>query len=211
MYVQKHFEEADTGAMHALMRARPLATWVTQAEGELVVNHIPLLLHADDGPNGTLRGHLPRANAVGSTFSTSMESVFVFHGPQAYVTPAWYASKREHGKVVPTWNYAVVHAHGMPRIVDDAAWLLAHLEALTQEHEAGEPQPWKVSDAPSDFVGQTMKALVGIEIPIARLVGKWKVSQNRSPADRRGVVEGLRARGDEASAAMAELVEQRRG
>ena len=213
MYVQKHFEEADIGTMHALMRAHPLATWAAQGEGEgeLIVNHIPLLLHAHEGPNGTLRGHLPRANPASSAFSTTTESVFVFHGPQAYVTPSWYASKREHGKVVPTWNYAVVHAHGLPRIVDDAPWLLAHLQALTAEHEAGQSQPWNVSDAPADFVAQLMKSLVGIEIPISKLVGKWKVSQNRTEADRRGVVAGLRASSDEASAVMADLVERRLG
>lgn len=211
MYVQKHFEEADIRTKHALMRAHPLATWVAQSEGELIVNHIPLLLHADEGPNGTLRGHLPRANRAGSASCTRTDSVFVFHGAQAYVTPSWYAGKGEHGKVVPTWNYAVVHAHGMPRIVDDASWLLAHLQALTAEHEAGQAQPWKVSDAPADFIVQLMNALVGIEIPISKLVGKWKVSQNRSEADRRGVAAGLRARSDEASAAMADLVERRLG
>lgn len=211
MYLQKHFEESDVATMHALIRAQPLATWVTQADGELLVNHVPLLLQAGEGPNGTLCGHLPRANPAASAFSKTADSVFVFHGPQAYITPGWYASKREHGKVVPTWNYAVVHAHGMPRIVDDAAWLREHLEALTRENESGEATPWQVSDAPDDYIAQLMKTLVGIEIPIRKLVGKWKVSQNRPAADRQGVVAGLMARGDDASAEMAALVRERLG
>lgn len=209
MYIQKHFEATDPAVLQALMREHPLATWVTQGDGELIVNHVPLLLHAGEGPHGTLRGHLPRANSASTAFSRTVNSVFVFHGVQAYITPSWYASKQEHGKVVPTWNYAVVHAHGMPRIIEDKTWLLAHLQALTDEHESGRDLPWKVTDAPPDFIDRTMDALVGIEIPIARLEGKWKVSQNRGEADRRGVIAGLRGAtgGGDASRDMAALVE----
>jgi len=206
MYTPPAHQETDPDVLHALMRAHPLGTWIAPSGDELVVNHVPFLLDASRGERGTLVAHVARANPVWRTFSRTADSVVVFQGPQGYVTPSWYPAKREHGKVVPTWNYAVVHAHGRPRAIEDRERLRALVTRLTDTHEATGPAPWSVHDAPRAYVDQMLEAIVGIEIPIARLEGKWKTSQNRPQADRRGVAEGLEARGDEASLAMAALV-----
>jgi len=206
MHVPSHFAENDPEVLRALVRAHPLGTWVTQDGDALFANHIPFLLDADRGPHGTLVGHVARANPVWRTFSTRVRSLVVFQGADAYVTPSFYPSKRAHGKVVPTWNYAVVHAQGMPRAIEDRDWLLRLLERLVTTHEATEARPWKIADAPADYVDGLLRVIVGIEIPVDTLTGKWKVSQNRPEADRRGVAEGLAARGDAAAVEMAELV-----
>jgi transcriptional regulator len=206
MYIPKYHEETDTAVLHALVRAHPLGAWVTQAQGELLANHIPFLLDTARGEHGTLVGHVARANPIWQTFSALVESVVIFQGAESYITPSWYPSKHAHGKAVPTWNYAVVHAHGLPRSIEDPQWLLQHVTALANTHEAGQALPWKVSDAPADYIDQMLKAIVGIEIPITRLVGKWKVSQNRPQADRLGVVAGLESRDDARSNDMAALV-----
>ena len=208
MYVPRHFGESDPAVLRALVRAHPLGAWVAQCDGELVVNHIPFLLLDEEGGSSVLRGHVARANPVWRSLSGSLPSVVVFQGAQSYVSPSWYPSKREHGKVVPTWNYAVVHAHGIPRAVEDRDWLLQLVSELTDAHESREPDPWKVTDAPAEHVEGLLKAIVGIEIPVARLVGKWKVSQNRPAVDRMGTAAGLRERGDEQSLAMADLVDR---
>ena len=205
MYMPAHFEETRTPVMHDLLRAHPLATWVVQGAGGLVVNHIPFLVDADRGPHGTLVGHVARANPIWKQLGAS---VAVFQGAQAYVSPNWYPSKHAHGKAVPTWNYAVVHAHGMPRAIESRDAVLDIVTRLTQAHEAGQAAPWAVADAPADFVEQLLKAIVGIEMPIERLVGKWKVSQNRGEADRLGTEAGLRQQGDAQSLAMADWVAQ---
>ena len=204
MYLPAQFEERRPDVLHALLRAHPLATWVSQRDGELVVEHVPFLFDPARGEHGTLIGHVARANPVWRQLSAS---VLVFQGPQAYVSPAWYPSKQAHGKVVPTWNYAVVHAHGQPRAIDDPAALRQIVSRLTDTHEAGRAQPWQVVDAPADYIDTLLAAIVGIEIPIERLVGKWKVSQNRSAADRAGVAAGLRADATPQAAAMAVLVQ----
>jgi len=206
MYIPKHFDEPQVGVLHALMRARPLATLVTQSPDGLNANHIPLLLSDEPAPLGALRGHVARANALWRDVVHDMEVLAVFQGPDAYISPSWYPTKREHGKAVPTWNYAVAHAYGSLRMVDDAAWLRAHLEALTSHHEAAMPAPWHVSDAPGDYIEKMMAAVVGIEINITRLLGKWKVSQNQPAQNQAGVIAGLRARADAPSLAMAELI-----
>ncbi|MDO8719450.1 MAG: FMN-binding negative transcriptional regulator [Polaromonas sp.] len=206
-YLPTHFEETDTAELHALVAACPLATWVVPHQGELLVNHIPFLLDVGRGAHGTLVGHVARANPVWQALSAS--SVAVFTGPQAYVSPNWYPGKQAHGKAVPTWNYATVHAHGVPEAFDDPARLLALVTRLTQVHEASQAQPWQVQDAPADYLASMLKAIVGIEIPVQRWVGKWKVSQNRPAADRQGVVAGLMAQGSDAAAQMAALVRQR--
>jgi transcriptional regulator len=204
MYTPKHFEETDLGVLHALMRAHPLATWVTtDADGVLVANHVPFLVDPDRGEHGTLVAHVARANPV---WRTGTRSIVVFQGAQAYISPSWYPGKQDHGKVVPTWNYAVVHAHGTLRAIEDRDWLLRLVTRLTDTHEAGSAAPWKVADAPADYVDQMLKAIVGIEIPIERIEGKWKVSQNRPAVDRLGVADGLSARGDAQAAAMAALI-----
>ncbi len=200
MYTPKPNEETRVEVMHELIRAHPLGTWTLLGPDDLLTQHVPFLLDADRGPFGTLVGHVARANPVWRSPPTEVRSVVSFQGPQAYVTPSWYPSKREHGKTVPTWNYAVVHARGVPVFSDDRDWLLAHVTSLTDHHEAAEGTPWAVADAPDDYVAGMLRAIVGVEIPIERLVGKWKTSQNRTQADRAGVVAGLVGRGDEASA-----------
>ena len=208
MYLPAHFEETDSAALHALIRAHPLGAWVVQdGDAGLAANHIPFLLDAQHGPLGTLVGHVARANPVWRALDGT-ESLVLFEGPQSYVSPSWYASKREHGKVVPTWNYAVVHAHGAARAIHDRQWLLELVTRLTAEHEAMSAEPWQVADAPRDYIERMLDAIVGVEIPIARLIGKWKVSQNRAQADRQGVAAGLLAhRKNDEAAAMAALVE----
>lgn len=209
MYNPPHFEERDVTVLQALVRSHPLGTWVTRLDQHLVVNHMPFIIDSIPGPFGTLRAHVARANPVWKSVSTQIESVVVFQGPQAYITPSWYPTKQEHGKVVPTWNYAVVHAHGIPRVIDDREWLRRHVEELTALHEAEREVRWQVSDAPSNYIDTLLEAIVGLEIPIANLVGKWKVSQNRSLPDRRGVVAGLNESGDATLQHMARLVQER--
>lgn len=206
MYVPKHFEETDIPILHALMRSNPLGAWVTQSEGELLVNHIPFLIDASRGDYGTLVGHVARANPVWRSFSTEATSVVIFQGVQAYITPSWYPGKAVDGKAVPTWNYAVVHAHGIPLAIEDHHWLLHHVSQQAEVREAGETIPWKVSDAPTEYIEKALRAIVGIEIPITELVGKWKVSQNRATPDKLGTVAGLLERGDAQSVGMAALV-----
>lgn len=208
MYVPKLHEESDTSILRDLVRAHPLGTWVTQGDGELIANHIPFLLDASRGEYGTLVGHVARANRVWQSCSKTVNSIVVFQGAETYITPSWYPSKHAHGKAVPTWNYAVVHAHGLPRIIEDREWLLAHVTQLTDAHEAEQTLPWKVTDAPSDFTDRLLQAIVGIEIPIEKLVGKWKVSQNRPEPDKLGIVTGLLTRDDAQSKQMAALVNQ---
>jgi transcriptional regulator len=208
MYLKPQFEERRPDALHGLMRAHPLATFVVSLQGEIVVDHLPFLVSADVGEHGMLMGHLPRANPLWRVFDQDTRAVAVFHGPQSYITPSWYPSKRVDGKVVPTWNYAVVHAHGCPRVIDDANWLLAHLRELTDAHESKRAAAWKLADAPREFTALMLRHIVGIELPIDAIVGKWKVSQNRPPHDRLGVAEGLGSAGDATSLAMEALVMQ---
>jgi transcriptional regulator len=205
VYIPDYHAETDLAVLHALIVAHPLGAWVTAGADGLVANHIPFLLDPARGEHGTLCAHVARANPVWRTLSAS---VVLFQGPESYITPSWYPSKHQHGKAVPTWNYAVVHAHGLPRVQDDAAWLHAHLERLTATHEATQAVPWQLADAPADYTRRMIGAIVGIEIPIDRLAGKWKVSQNRPHADKLGVVAGLVGRGDAGATAMAELVQQ---
>jgi transcriptional regulator len=207
MYTPKQFEEPRVDVMHELIRARPLATLVTLSSGGLNANHIPLHLSESPAPFGTLQGHVARVNPVLKDLENNIEVLAVFHGPDAYITPSWYATKKETGKVVPTWNYAVVHAHGTVRVVDDAAWLRAQLEALTTHNEASFPEPWAVSDAPHEFTEKLIGNIVGFEMVITRLSGKWKVSQNQPQQNQASVTEGLKASGLQDSSAMAVLVE----
>jgi transcriptional regulator len=206
MYIPKHFEETDLEVLHGLIRAHPLGALVALGNDGLEANHIPFLVDSRAAACGVLHGHMARANPMWKSLAAGSRVLVIFQGAEGYITPSWYATKRENGKVVPTWNFVVVHAHGSVRVIDDAAWLHGHLEQLTREHEARREQPWQVSDAPREFIEQNVAHLVGLEIPIARLEGKWKLSQNRSARDREGVVEGLRREGGDAALAMAELV-----
>jgi transcriptional regulator len=201
MYLPKHFEQTDAQALHALMRGYPLATLVSVQDGEPTADHVPL---AFDAATNTLRGHVARANPLWRV-AAGQPVLAVFTGPQAYVSPSWYPSKSETHKVVPTWNYTVVHAHGELHVVDDAPWLHALVTRLTAHHEAPQAAPWAVGDAPADYVQQMLRAIVGIQIPVQRLLGKWKISQNRSEPDRLGVAAGL-AQGPAEAQAMAGLM-----
>ncbi len=189
MYLPKHFEQSDRAQLAALMRDRPLATLITTTPDGPSADLIPLEFIADEGEHGTLRGHVARANPLWQRAGTT--ALAVFSGPEAYISPGWYASKREHGKVVPTWNYTMVQASGVLRAIEEAPWLHALVTRLTEHHEAPQAKPWQVSDAPHDFVQQMLGAIVGIEIALTSLVGKWKISQNRSAADRAGTAQGL--------------------
>ena len=208
MYQPPLFREERVDVMHDLMRAHPFATLVCLEAGALSANHIPLVIHPELSDKGTLRGHVSKGNPLWREHDPSVEALAIFQGPQHYVTPSWYPSKKAHGKVVPTWNYAVVHAYGTPTIMQEPAWLLAHLNELTNRNETERPVPWEVSDAPDEFVGKQLKGIVGMEIPITRLEGKWKVSQNRDAKDRRGVTRGLVVENDRDAVAMSALVEQ---
>ena len=190
MYLPKHFEQTDPAALQALMREHPLATLVSSAPDGPTADHVPLEFDPGAGPHGALRGHVARANPLWRQ-AAGTQVLAVFCGPQAYVSPSHYPSKAATHKVVPTWNYAVVHAHGALRAVEDAPWLHALVSRLTGHHEAPRSMPWAVTDAPDDYVQPMLRAIVGIEIPVERLVGKWKLSQNRTPADRDGVIAGL--------------------
>ncbi|MFZ2406065.1 MAG: FMN-binding negative transcriptional regulator [Methylobacter sp.] len=206
MYIPTQFEQLDVEVMHELIRNRPLATLVTLGANGINANHIPLHLEPTAEPFGVLRGHIARANPLWRDLAADVETLAIFHGPDAYISPSWYATKQETGKVVPTWNYAVVHAYGTLRIIDDAVWVRAQLEALTQQNEAAFPEPWAVSDAPEEFTEKLLEAAVGIEMVITRLTGKWKVSQNQPPQNRRSVIQGLNAGGQDEAVAMAALV-----
>ena len=209
MYIPRHFHQPDIEPMHTLMRTHPLATLVTLGPRGPDANHIPLHHSPLPAPNGTLCGHLPRANPAWKEHLRDSDVLCIFHGPNAYISPSWYATKQTNGEVVPTWNYTTVHAHGRLRVIEDADWLKVHLEQLTNTHEASLPKPWAVSDAPADYTERLMRGLVGIEIEVTRLEGKWKVSQNRPDADRAGIVAGLRGLGQRDSASlMSELVDK---
>jgi transcriptional regulator len=208
MYVPSHFEETRLEVLHELMRARPLATVVTLSVDGINANLVPLHLCADQGRFGALRGHVARGNPMWSDRVQDVEALAIFHGPDSYVSPSWYPTKREHGKVVPTWNYAVVHAYGVLRVIDDPAWLRTLLEELVTRFEAQSAAPWSISDAPPDFVARMIESIVGFEIAISRIEGKWKVSQNQPAANRAGAVEGLRQRGDAGALEIADLVEK---
>ena len=211
MYQVAAFLEERIDVMHALIRAHPLAVLVTGAGGILEANHLPLLINPLPSPQGTLRGHVARANPLWRQVQETEhenEVLTIFQGPQVYVTPSWYPEKRASGKVVPTWNYAVVHARGPLIIHDDRDWLRDLVSRLTDQQEAGRAQPWGIADAPADYIERMLGAIVGIEIPISRIEGKWKVSQNRADADRAGVVDGLAQSADPQARAMAALVSE---
>jgi transcriptional regulator len=191
MYLPKHFEQNDAAVLAAAMHEHPLATLVIATPAGPTADLIPLEYHPQLGSHGTLRGHVARANPLWRHAGAA--ALAVFHGPQAYVSPNGYPSKREHGKVVPTWNYTMVQARGTLRAIDEAPWLRALVGRLTERHESTQPAPWAVSDAPDDYVQKMLGAIVGIEIALTSLVGKWKVSQNRDAADRAGVAAALGA------------------
>jgi transcriptional regulator len=199
VYLPSHFAQTDATALAALMREQPLAALVTLQGGEPTADHVPLEFDAE---RRLLRGHVARANPLWQA-ADGQQVLAIFQGAQAYVSPGWYPSKATTHKVVPTWNYAVVHAHGTLRAVHDAPWLRELVGRLTDHHEQSRATPWSVNDAPVDYVQQMLRAIVGIEIAVERLVGKFKLSQNRSAEDRAGVAAGLAAEPAAAARAMA--------
>lgn len=206
MYLPSHFAETRPAVLHELIAAHPLGALVTLTGTGLDANLLPFELAPGEGPHGTLRAHVARANPVWQNHAASVEALVIFQGPAAYVTPSWYETKRETGRVVPTYNYCTVLARGPLVVRDDREWLRAMVTRLTAGFEAGRPAPWAVADAPADFLDKQLAAIVGLEIPLTSLTGKWKVSQNRNAADRAGVEAGLRAEGTDAAAQMADLV-----
>jgi len=191
MYLPKQFEETRTEVLHSLIQEQPFAALVVPTDEGLSVDHIPLLVDEASGPFGTLRGHVSRANPILSAMRVDMDAVAIFQGPHHYITPSWYPTKKDTGEVVPTWNYVVVHAYGRPRFIDDEEWVRGHVQHLTLRHEGRRDSPWKVSDAPDEYIAKQLGGIVGVEMPIVRLVGKWKLGQNRSEADQRGMIDGL--------------------
>src|SRR5207249_2690718 len=208
MYLPSHFVETRYDVIRELIRDHPLATLVTLGPQGLDANHIPLELDPDPAPHGTLRGHVARANPVWRDFRAEVDALAIFQGPSAYVSPSWYPSKASTGKVVPTYNYLVVHAYAPLRIIHDEAWLRALVERLTNRFEAENPKRWHVSDAPPQFIDTMLRAIVGIELPVAKIQAKWKASQNRPEADRMGVAQSLRQLDDADAQAMAGWVER---
>ena len=191
MYLPKHFEERDPERLRRFIERYPLGSLVTATASGLEANHIPFLFADTGSAAGTLHGHIARANPLWREVVRDAAVLLIFQGPDSFISPSWYPSKRESARVVPTWNYAVVHVHGVLRYVDDPAWVRSHVEALTREHEGKRDAPWAVTDAPGDFIEKMVAAVVGIQVSITRMVGKWKVGQNRSISDRVAVVEAL--------------------
>jgi transcriptional regulator len=206
MYLPPQFKQDDIAKLHEAIGLAPFATLVTLNGDGLIASHLPMYVEPGPGPYGTLVGHLARPNPQWRDPSASVQALAIFTGPHGYVTPSWYPTKHETGKAVPTWNYVSVHAYGSLRVVEDPDRLLAIVTRLTQIHEAGRSEPWAVSDAPPDFVTGMLRGIVGVELPIERLDGKWKLSQNRTPADQAGVVDGLRADGTPPQVALADVM-----
>ncbi len=209
MYLPPAFVEDDLATLHQAIRDGGLATLITASGGEPTVSHLPLFLAADEGAYGTLYGHLAKANGHGAALRAAGRALAVFLGPNAYVHPGWYPGKVRHGKVVPTWNYVAIHAEGPVRMIEDPAGLRDLVSRLTDRHEAGRRDPWRVDDAPAEYLAAQLKGIVGFALTIERLVGKWKLSQNRSREDQAGVVAGLRAEAAPTASAVADLMGRR--
>lgn len=211
MYVPSHFEESRPEVMHELIRRHPLGTLVTLGENGLNANHIPFEIDPGPAPFGTLRAHVARNNPVWREHASDMETLVVFQGAHAYISPAWYATKQDDPRVVPTYNYMAVHAYGPLHVVENRDWIRALLERLTNANEknahgADSASLWRTSDAPESYIEKMMAAIVGIEIPVSRLIGKWKVSQNQPQVNREGVELALRTKGAASEAEMADAI-----
>ncbi|MBP0603242.1 MULTISPECIES: FMN-binding negative transcriptional regulator [Aeromonas] len=198
MYLPPHFAVTEPAALHQLIRAHPLGALVTHGELGLDANHLPFELDAGEGGQGVLRAHVARNNPLWQEVKDGDEVLVIFRAAEGYISPSWYPGKQVHHQQVPTWNYAVVHAHGRIRVRDDARFVRRLLATLTRTQEAAEPRPWKMADAPRDYLEAMVAAVVGIEIEIDRLVGKFKLSQNKEAADRQGAIAALLQRGQEA-------------
>jgi transcriptional regulator len=206
LYLPAYFEESRTDVLHALMRARPLAALVTLSDTGLVANHIPVETTSDPAPLGMIRGHIARANPLWRNYRAGAEALAIFQGPQVYISPSFYPLKKQTGEVVPTWDYAVVHAHGSLQFIQDAEWLRALVTRLTDRHEASRQAPWKVTDAPPPYIDKMLGLIVGFEFSITALTGKWKLSQNHPAGNRHGVEQGLRAVAGDDSREVADML-----
>jgi transcriptional regulator len=196
MYIPPAFLETRTQVLHDLIRRQPLGWLVSSGPDGLAATPVPFLVYPGEGPFGTLRAHMARANGQWRDLEQAESCLVTFMGEQGYITPSWYPTKQVTGKVVPTWNYETVQAWGKPTVIPDPAWLQRQVEDLTASQEGARPRPWAVADAPAEYIAQMKAAIIGIEIPIARLEGKWKMSQNRDQPDQAGVITGLGAEGD---------------
>ena len=209
MYTPTHFKVEDAGEAHALMRAHPFAILVTQATDGVVATHLPTVLKIDAAsPQGRIECHVARPNPQWKTFAADVDALMIFQGPEAYIRPGWYPSKAEHGKAVPTWNYAAVHAYGPLRVINDKGWLLTHVGELSDQQEAPYDARWSMADAPASYLDVMARGIVGLTLEIVRLEGKMKMSQNRDDRDRVGVVQGLAERARGADEHIAGLVEK---
>ncbi len=195
MYQPEHFRLHERDALHDVMRTHPLGQLISAGASGLQANPVPFVLHADEGDQGVLRTHLARPNAQWRDFVDGCDVLVVFQGPQGYVTPSWYASKKEHGKVVPTWNYVTVQVRGRAVAIQVGQWLVRHVSTMSDQQEKPLEHPWAVSDAPEPFITALTRGIVGVEIAITDITGKFKMSQNRPEADRHGVVTGMAAQG----------------
>jgi transcriptional regulator len=208
MYTPKAFEVTDLALLHAAMKQSELATLVTMTTQGLVATHLPLLLDETKGEYGTITGHVSRANLQWRESDPNVDALIIFLGLDTYVSPNWYPAKQENGRVVPTWNYAAIHAYGRLTFFEDPEWLRIMVTELTKRHESSFPAPWQVTDAPAVYIDSQLKAIVGFEFRIVRLEGKQKFNQNRAVQDRLGVIEGLRGLGNERKTEVAELMEE---
>lgn len=206
MYLPAHFNETRTDVLHALMRARPLTTLVAQCDSGLVANHVPVQTLSEPAPLGCIRGHIARANPLWREYRNASQALAIFQGPQVYISPSFYPTKAKTGEVVPTWDYAVVHASGTLRFIEDAGWLRSFVNGLTNTHEMPRRQPWKIDDAPAAYLDKMLQLIVGFEFSILSLAGKWKVSQNRPHADRQGVIQNLQDADDADSREIATML-----
>ena len=208
MYVQTLFEEKRAHVMHELMQRYSLGSLILMTPSGMETNSLPMEVDTSSGEFGTLRCHFGRSNPIWKNLIHGMDAMVIFQGPNAYISPRWYVAGQKSKKALPSWNFAVVHAYGTPQVVDDKSWLLKHLAALVAQNECRQPMPWSLAEAPVDFVQQAAEQLIGVEIPITKLVGKWLVSQQRTVADRESLVSALRGCPHDISAAVADLIEQ---
>ncbi len=210
MYIPAVNREEDISELRRFVNANPFCTLITLSGRGLVASHIPVVLHPSASGFGVLRGHLARGNPQWHDLNANVEALAIFAGPHHFVSASWYPGAKTHAREVPTWNYVAVHLYGRLRVIEDHDWLLDHLRTLTDENERIAEIPWSVSDAPPDFIAQKMHAIVGVELDVSRVEGKWKVSQNRNDEDAAAVINGLRSLGTSAAMTMCELVQERR-
>lgn len=210
MYIPEAFKESRLDVLHAFMRATPFATLVANGEAGPVVIHLPTLLHAETSRYGTLNAHAALDNNEVPKCDTGIPALFIYHGPNAYISPSWYPSKQLHGRAVPTWNYIVVHAKGVLKTHNEPDWLVAHLEELTSSQESEREHPWALSDAPKEFIDSLVRHVVGLEFEITSITGQWKLNQNRSVDDQDGVIKGLLCEGLPGALAVALSMKRQR-